>query len=167
MKLFNQFLKPAILLSLLAQVVLIQATLAAEIGVSGGGSTSFECKLGYCQCKGGSASSDCKRMMINCTDINGFGCYDAINCPPELARDFDGCLKKNPNGDLCMCKTASDESTNPIVREHRRPKIDNNSSNKAEIIAPNNRTGTVRVIRARPNSSPVVNAPGLNVIDHR
>jgi hypothetical protein len=106
-------------------------------------------------------------MMINCTDISSFGCHDVIECPPELAGEFDGCLKENPKGDLCMCKTASDESINPIVRDHRSPKIDSNSNSQAKIVAPNNRTGTVRVQRTRPSSSPTKNTPAPIVTDHR
>ena len=182
MKHLNQSLKQSILLTLLTCIIVIEPTLAANVGVGGSGSLGFDCDVEnkYCTCTGGKGSMDCKAMMRNCAlESAAFKCFD-------ITRDTNGNIIKsrpNDNGDDCECLMAKMENTttrpiihpdtqvvappDQVVHDHRSPKIDSNSNEQAEIIAPNNRTGTVRVQRTRPSSSPTENTPGPIVSDHR
>lgn len=142
----------------------------------------FDCDVEnkYCTCTGGKDSMDCKAMLRNCAlESAAFKCFD-------ITRDANGNIIKsrpNDNGDDCECLMAKMENTttrpiihpdtqlvappDQVVHDHRSPKIDSNSNEQAEIIAPNNRTGTVQVQRTRPSSSQPNNAPAPIVTDHR
>jgi hypothetical protein len=179
MKHLIQSLKQAILLTSLTHIMVIQATLAANVGAGGSGSMGFDCDVEnkYCTCTGGKESMDCKAMMRNCAlEGAAFKCFD-------ITRDANGDISTMPNedGDDCECLMAKVEHTtpkpiiqpdtqliaptDPVIHDHRSPKIDSN--NQAEVIAPNNRTDTVRVRRTPRSSSPTENSPAPIVTDHR
>lgn len=130
-----------------------------------------------------SANSACAGISEKCTKdkpydktISGtsYSCYD---CKQALCKDGGkGGLAGTKTSSVCTEKASTFEPasqddlfrgkanatitptenapTDPVVNDHRRPIIDSNSNNQAEIIAPNNRTGTVRVRRTPRSSSP-------------
>jgi len=108
---------------------------------------------------------------------NGKGCCSfelgyCIECEESTQLgDTPKCVKVEirlvPDNKISTPPATENAPTEPVIHDHRSPKIDSNSNDQAEIVAPNNRTGTVRVQRTRPSSSPTVNAPAPIVTDHR
>lgn len=133
-----------------------------------------------------SANSACAGISEKCTKdkpydktIGGkaYSCYD---CKQALCKDGgNGGLAGTKTSSVCTEKATTIEPVSqddqfrgkasgtvapteiapayPVVHDHRSPNIDSNSNNQAEIIAPNNRTGNVRVKRTPRSSSPTNN----------
>ena len=108
---------------------------------------------------------------------NGSGCCSfslgyCIECEKSTSADkTPKCVKTEirrvPKNKISTPPATTVAPTYPGVHDHRSPKIDSNSNEQAEIIAPNNRTDTVRVQRTRPGSSPTESTPSAIVTDHR
>jgi hypothetical protein len=104
----------------------------------------------------------CKVDAMTCT-VGGCTCEADEDKLRETGSQFDELKSKiDPQS-----PAVENAPTEPVIHDHRSPKIDGNSNNSAEIVAPNNRTGTVRVKRTRPSSSQPNNAPAPIVTDHR
>jgi hypothetical protein len=132
---------------------------------------TFECYTWFgdvkCVCLRGEGT--CADMLEICEDNESECDSDECSCDAdedkfrETGSQFDELKSKiDPQS-----PAVENAPTTPIVHDHRSPKIDSNSNTQAEIVAPNNRTGTVRVQRTRPSSSPTENAPTPIVTDHR
>jgi hypothetical protein len=167
----------------LAQVVAIYI---AMIGIgSAAPQTSEQSAIGACdgiseKCTedkpypkkiGGKAHScyDCKQAMCKDGGKGGLaGTKTESYCTPKATTyepvSQDDLFRGKASGTTVPTENAP---TDPVIHDHRSPKIDVNSSNQAEIVAPNNRTGTVRVQRTRPSSSSTVNTTTPIVTDHR
>lgn len=166
----------AIYIVVIGVATLLFCGLVSAAGSSvGGESLSFLCtddgNTRKCSCKPPKTSSDCRRLLARCdsTSVDVKDWYDDLGHLHTVQRIPDvKCTDTE-----CVCEWTKNISSQsggkvelqdqlvappgPIVHDQRRPKIDSNSNNEAEIIAPNNRTGTERVMRKRPSSSTAVN----------
>jgi len=115
------------------------------------------------------ANIDCEEQYLGTTQISLCKASEVTVCKNTYGSTSDCMTRDLVTHDSAIINPATPGTemapTDPIVHDHRSPKIDRNS--QAEIVAPNNRTGTVRVKRTRPSSSPTVNAPAPVVTDHR
>jgi hypothetical protein len=146
---------------------------AAEIGPqSPSGGLGYDCDYGpvlkRCRCSMRDNGSDCKDMLRK------EDCMLPIDYPPwdpdyehDPSLSWDNYLDCDLETGTCSCLITENATTEPVVHDHRSPNIDSNDSTQTEVIAPSNRTGTVRVQRTRPSSSPTNNAPAPIVTDHR